>query len=156
MLEQLREGDVVINWKLDRLARSLKDLARLVNEIQENGAGLTSFHDHIDSTPPHGRFTFDLFVALAEFERDIIRERINAGLAAARARGRKGDRPKRLSKKAQNTAIIAERLYEQGELTVQEIYYQLPISRMTLYNYLRHRGVEIGEARKGKSEKVAA
>ncbi len=106
MLEQLREGDLIIIWKLDRLARSLKDLVGLVTEINEKGAGLTSLHDHIDTTTPHGKFTFHLFAALAEFERDIIRERTNAGLATTQARGRKNDRPKWLSKKAQNTAII--------------------------------------------------
>lgn len=150
MLEQIREGDVIIIWKLDRLARSLKDLVSLVNEIQEKGAGLNSLHDHIDTTTPHGKFTFHIFAAMAEFERDIIRERTNAGLASARARGRKGGRPKGLSKKAQNTAIIAEKLYEEGELTIKEICEQLSISKMTLYNYLRYRGVEIGVARRVK------
>jgi DNA invertase Pin-like site-specific DNA recombinase len=144
MLEQLRDGDIIIIWKLDRLARSLKDLVGLVTEIQEKGAGLNSLHDHIDTTTPHGKFTFHLFAALAEFERDIIRERTNAGLAAARARGRKGGRPRGLSKKAQHTAIIAERLYQEGELTVKEICDQLSISKMTFYNYLRYRGVKVG------------
>ncbi len=148
MIEHLREGDVIVVWKLDRLARSLKDLVGLVNEIQDKGAGLQSLNDHIDTTTPHGKFTFHLFAALAEFERDIIRERTNAGLAAARARGRKGGRPKGLSKKAKHTAIIAERLYQEGEMTVREICEQLSISKMTLYNYLRHRGVEVGDARK--------
>ncbi len=97
---------------------------------------------------PHGKFTFHIFAAMAEFERDIIRERTNAGLAAARARGRKGGRPKGLSKKAQHTAIIAEQLYLEEELTVQQICEQLSISKMTFYNYLRYRGVEIGSPRK--------
>ena len=144
LLEQLREGDVVVVWKLDRLARSLKDLVNLVNEIQEKGAGLQSLNDHIDTTTPQGKLTFHLFAALAEFERDIIRERTNAGLAAARARGRVGGRPKGLSKKAQHTAIIAENLYLEKSLMVHEICEQLSISRGTLYNYLRHRGVEVG------------
>ncbi|MCA9962688.1 MAG: recombinase family protein [Anaerolineales bacterium] len=147
LLEQLREGDVVVVWKLDRLARSLKDLVNLVNEIQEKGVGLQSLNDHIDTTTPQGKLTFHLFAALAEFERDIIRERTNAGLAAARARGRVGGRPKGLSKKAQHTAIIAENLYLEQKLTVNEICEQLSISRGTLYNYLRHRGVELGAAR---------
>ncbi|NIP28454.1 MAG: recombinase family protein [Phycisphaerae bacterium] len=144
MIEQIRKGDVVIIWKLDRLGRSLKDLVQLVNEIQDKGAGLKSLNDHIDTTTPHGKFTFHLFAALAEFERDIIRERTNAGLAAARARGRKGGRPKGLSSKAQHTAIIAEKLYLEGELTIKEICDQLSIAKMTLYSYLRHRGVKIG------------
>jgi DNA invertase Pin-like site-specific DNA recombinase len=146
MLGQLRKGDVVVIWKLDRLARSLKDLVGLVNEIQERGGALHSLNDQIDTTTPHGKFTFHIFAALAEFELDIIRERTKAGLAAARARGRIGGRPKGLSKKAQHTAIIAEKLYQERELTVKEICEQLSISKGTLYNYLRHRGVNIGAA----------
>jgi DNA invertase Pin-like site-specific DNA recombinase len=147
MLGQLRKGDVVVIWKLDRLARSLKDLVGLVNEIQEKGGALHSLNDLIDTTTPHGKFTFHIFAALAEFERDIISERTKAGLAAARARGRKGGRPKGLSKKAQHAAIIAEKLYQERELTVKEICEQLSISRGTFYNYLRYRGVNIGALR---------
>jgi DNA invertase Pin-like site-specific DNA recombinase len=147
MLGQLRKGDVVVIWKLDRLARSLKDLVGLVNEIQERGGALHSLNDLIDTTTPHGKFTFHIFAALAEFELDIIRERTKAGLAAARARGRIGGRPKGLSKKAQHTAIIAEKLYQERELTVKEICEQLSISRGTFYNYLRYRGVNIGAPR---------
>lgn len=151
MLRQLRAGDVVIVWKLDRLARSMQDLVRLVNEIQGRGAELQSLNDHIDTTSPTGKFTFHIFAALAEFERDIIRERTKAGLAAARARGRIGGRPKGLSQKAQHTAIIAEQLYLAGELTVKEICEQLSISRGTFYNYLRHQGVEPGAPRTRKA-----
>ncbi len=143
LLGQLREGDIVVIWKLDRLARSLKDLVSLVNEIQEKGGALHSLNDQIDTTTPHGKFTFHVFAALAEFERDIIRERTKAGLAAARARGRVGGRPKGLSRKAQQTAIIAEKLYLERELTVAQICEQLSISRGTFYNYLRYRGVSI-------------
>ncbi len=150
MLEHLREGDVIVIWKLDRLARSLKDLVDLVTQIQENGASFQSLNDQIDTTTAHGKFTFHVFAALAEFERDIIRERTKAGLAAARARGRKGGRPKGLSKKAQHAAIIAERLYLEGKLSIKEICEQLSISKGTLYNYLRHQGVEIGEKRQQK------
>ncbi len=143
LIDQLRAGDVVVIWKLDRLARSLKDLVGLVNEIQERGGALHSLNDQIDTTTPQGKFTFHVFAALAEFERDIIRERTKAGLAAARARGRVGGRPRGLSRKAQHTAIIAEKLYQERELTVKEICEQLSISRGTLYNYLRFRGVTI-------------
>ena len=85
MLGQLRKGDVVVIWKLDRLARSLKDLVGLVNEIQEKGGALHSLNDLIDTTTPHGKFTFHIFAALAEFERDIISERTKAHMYAARA-----------------------------------------------------------------------
>ena len=84
---------------------------------------------------------------LAEFERDIISERTKAGLAAARARGRKGGRPKALSQKAKHTAIIAERLYQEGELSIREICEQLSISKGTLYNYLCYQGVNVGRRR---------
>lgn len=144
MLDQLRPNDIVIIWKLDRLARSLKDLVNLVNDIQEKGAGLQSLNDNIDTTTPHGKLTFHLFAALAEFERDIISERTKAGLTAARARGRKGGRPKGLSKKAEHTAIIAEQLYKERRLSVKEICEQLSISKNTFYRYLRYRGVEVG------------
>jgi len=145
MLEQLRAGDTVVMWKLDRLARSLKDLIDLVNKIKDQGAFVHSLNDQIDTMTSHGKFTFHLFAALAEFERDIIRERTNAGLAAARARGRKGGRPRGLSKKAQHTAIIAEKLYLEQKLTIKEICEQLSISKSTLYNYLHFQGVPIAQ-----------
>lgn len=148
LLAQLRKGDIIVVWKLDRLGRSLKDLVNIVNEIQEKGAGLQSLNDHIDTTTPHGKLTFHLFAALAEFERDIIRERTVAGLAAARARGRKGGRPAGLSREAKQKAIVAESYYKQGEFSISEICEQLNISRNTLYKYLRHRGVQIGKYEK--------
>ena len=147
MIEHLREGDVIVIWKLDRLARSLRDLVDLVNHIQGKGAALLSLNDQIDTTTSHGKFTFHIFAALAEFERDIIRERTKAGLAAARARGRRGGRPTGLSATAQHTAIIAEKLYLEDNLSTTEICEQLSISRGTLYKYLRHQGVEIGGKR---------
>ena len=150
LVNELRAGDVVVIWKLDRLARSLKDLVNLVNQIQDAEAGLQSLNDPIDTTTPTGKLTFHLFAALAEFERDIIRERTKAGLEAARARGREGGRPKGLSKKAAQTAIIAEKLYQEGELSVKEICAQLSLSKGTFYNYLHHRGVEPGTRPKKK------
>ena len=144
LLEHLRKGDVVVVWKLDRLARSLKDLVSLVNQIQEKGTSFQSVNDQIDTTSAQGKFTFHIFASLAEFERDIIRERTKAGLAAARARGRVGGRPKGLSKKAQHKAILAERLYLEGELSISEICEQLSISKGTLYNYLHYQDIEVG------------
>lgn len=144
MIEQLREGDTVIVWKLDRLGRSLRDLVRRVAEIQDKGAEFKSLHDSIDTTTPQGKLTFHLFAALAEFERDIIAERTLAGLEAARARGRKGGRPKGLSKKAKDKAMISETLYSQGK-PVSEICDYLNISKSTLYRYLEYQGVEVGK-----------
>lgn len=144
LIKFLRKGDVVVIYKLDRLGRSLNDLIKIVSRIQEKGAGLKSLNDHIDTTTPTGKLTFHLFAALAEFERDIIRQRTKAGLEAARARGRVGGRPKGLSKKAKDKAIIAEQLYKEQRLSVKEICEHISVSRMTLYSYLRYRGVEIG------------
>lgn len=141
MVEQLREGDVIIIWKLDRLGRSLRDLVNLINEIQDKGAGLKSLNDSVDTTTPQGKLTFHLFACLAEFERDIISERTKAGLESARARGRKGGRPRGLSKEARDKAIIAETLYKQGEMSISEICNHLDIARSTFYKYLKYRSV---------------
>ena len=144
LLSRLRAGDVLVIWKLDRLGRSLKHLVTLATELMEREIGLISLNDPIDTTTPQGRLVFNIFASLAEFERDLIRERTQAGLKAARARGRKGGRPRGLSKKADATAMAAETLYREGKLSVQEICDQLGISKPTLYAYLRHRGVKLG------------
>ena len=144
LLEDAREGDTVVIWKLDRLGRSLAHLVDTVNALSARGVGLKSLNDPIDTTTPQGRFVFNLFASLSEFERDLIRERTQAGLTAARARGRKGGRPKGLATKALSTASAAETLYRGGKLTGQQIADQLNISKSTLYAYLRHRGVAVG------------
>lgn len=143
MLDQLRKNDIVVIWKLDRLGRSLKDLVAIVNQIEEKGAQLQSLNDSLDTSTAHGKLIFHLFASLAEFEREIISERTKAGLNAARARGRKGGRPKGLSKSAEHKAIIAADLYRKQDLSVSEICEQLSISKSTLYRYLRHQGAEI-------------
>ncbi|PHN03872.1 hypothetical protein CRP01_23645 [Flavilitoribacter nigricans DSM 23189 = NBRC 102662] len=104
---------------------------------------MKSLNDAIDTTTPQGKLTFHLFASLAEFERDIIRERTKAGLEAARARGRKGGRPKGLSKEAKDKAMIAETLYRNGEMSVTDICKHLGIARSTLYKYLKYRKVKI-------------
>lgn len=139
LLEHLREGDIAVIWKLDRLGRSLRDLVNLVTDIQAKGAGLKSLNDSIDTTTPQGKLTFHLFAALAEFEREIIRERTKAGLESARARGRKGGRPKGLTKDATDKAIIASSLYAQKQMTVAEICKHLGIAKSTFYKYLKCR-----------------
>lgn len=154
MLDNLRSGDVLVIWKLDRLGRSLNHLVSLVDELMKKEVGLQSLNDPIDTTTPQGRLSFNLFASLAEFERDIIRERTQAGLSAARARGRNGGRPKGLPKKAEATACAAETLYKEGALGVDEIARKLGIAKSTLYSYLRHRGVEIG-AYKPRAECVS-
>ena len=152
MIDQLREDDVVVIWKLDRLGRSLRDLVNLVTEIQSKGAGIKSLTDQIDTTTPQGKLTFHLFAALAEFERDIISERTKAGLVSARARGRTGGRKKGLSKEAKDKAMLAETLYKQEEMSIIEICNHLKISRSTLYKYLRFREVKIGNYTKTDKE----
>ena len=144
VVDQLRPDDILVIWKLDRLGRSLRHLVELVNTLIEKDVGLVSLHDPIDTTTPQGRLSFNLFAALAEFERDLIRERTQAGLTAARARGRQGGRPKGVPPAAEATACAAETLYRERQLSVQEIARRLGISKSTLYAYLRHRGVEIG------------
>ena len=129
-------------WKLDRLGRSLQHLVTLTNELMTRQIGLISLNDPIDTTTPQGRRVFNIFASLAEFERDLIRERTQAGLQAARTRGRKGGRPGGLSKRAQATAMAAETLYREGQLSVQAICDQLHITKPTLYAYLKHRGMQ--------------
>lgn len=143
LLVHLRAGDVLVIWKLDRLGRSLPHLVELTQELLEKEVGLQSLSDPIDTTTAQGRLVFNIFASLAQFERDLIRERTIAGLASARARGRLGGRKKGLSAKAQKTALIAEALYKQRQLPVIDLCKQLSISKPTLYRYLRSRGVEI-------------
>jgi DNA invertase Pin-like site-specific DNA recombinase len=144
MLDNLRAGDVLVIWKLDRLRRSLRHLVELVHGLMEKGVGLKSLNDPIDTTTPQGRLSFNLFASLAEFERDLIRERTQAGLSAARARGHRGGRPRGLPSSAEVTARAAETLYTERKLSVRQIADRLGISKSTLYAYLRHRGVRIG------------
>lgn len=146
LLEQLRPGDTVVIYKLDRLARSFRDLVDIVQQIENRGANITSLNDAmIDTTTPQGKLVFNIFASLAEFERSLIVERTNAGLASARARGRIGGRPKGLAPKALQNAKYAKILYEQEELSIAEICEQVDISRASLYKYLRHLGVKIGK-----------
>lgn len=148
LVNNLRPGDVIVVWKLDRLGRSLKHLVELINQFLQQEVGLRSLNDHIDTTTPQGRLIFNIFASLAEFERDLIQERTTAGLAAARARGRLGGKPKGLSKQAESIACAAETLYKEGKLTVSEIISQLGIARATFYNYLRHRNVLVSSFKK--------
>lgn len=143
LLEQIRKGDVIVVYKLDRLGRSLKHLLEIVEILNTKNVALQSLHDNIDTTTPQGRLFFNISASFAEFEKDLIRERTKAGLEAARERGKKGGRRKGLSKEAQQKAIIAENYYNEGIKSVNEIATDLKISKMTLYKYLRERNVEI-------------
>jgi DNA invertase Pin-like site-specific DNA recombinase len=144
ILRNLRTGDTVVIWKLDRLGRNLAHLIQLTTHLSEKKVGLISLNDPIDTTTSHGRLIFSIFGSLAEFERELIIERTHAGLKSARARGRKGGRPKGMSQDAMHKATIAEALYTNGTISVKKIAEQLDISKTTLYLYLRSRNVMIG------------
>lgn len=135
-LEFLREGDSLVVWRLDRLGRSLKHLIETVGELEERGIGFRSLQESIDTTTSGGRLIFHIFGALAEFERNLIRERTMAGLSAARARGRVGGRPRALDEKKTQ---LAYQLYDEKKYAVIEICQMLEISKPTLYAYLRRR-----------------
>ena len=150
ILKEARPKDVIVIWKLDRLGRSLKHLVELVAELNQRNIGLRSLNDPIDTTTAQGRLVFNIFASLAEFEREIIRERTNAGLVAARARGRVGGRKPGLDEDAQRKARIAASYYEE-RMPVNQIAKDLDISKATLYKYLRFRKVEIGKYEKQTS-----
>lgn len=133
MLEQLRTDDVVVVWRLDRLGRSLKNLIELVEHLAERGVGFRSLSESIDTTTANGKLFFAVMGALAEFERDLIRERTQAGLAAARARGRVGGRPSVMNAKKIDKA---RKLYDSRQHTVAEIAEMLNVSVATIYRHL--------------------
>ena len=132
--EQLRKGDILVVYRLDRLARSIKDLIDWVTYFEKEGVAFKSVHENIDTTTPTGKLTFHIFAAIAEFERSLIIERTQAGLAAARARGRKGGRPKALNKDKRDVAVD---LYNQKKLTIEKICEMMEITKPTLYKYIR-------------------
>ncbi|MFB2706479.1 MULTISPECIES: recombinase family protein [Marinobacter] len=133
-LQYARTGDTIVVWRLDRLSRSLKDLIEMVTLLESKGIGLKSLQEAIDTSSSSGKLIFHIFGALAEFERNLIRERTQAGLQAARARGRKGGRPKSLSKDKQALAV---KLYDEKEHTVDQICEMMGISKPTLYKYIK-------------------
>ncbi|BAI76850.1 resolvase (plasmid) [Azospirillum sp. B510] len=128
-----RRGDTLVVWRLDRLGRSLKDLIQLAEQLDAAGIGLRSLHDAIDTGSSGGRLVFHMFGALAEFERNLVRERTQAGLSAARARGRMGGRRKVLEPDKRRLAV---QLYQERKHTVMEICRLMGISKPTLYAYV--------------------
>ena len=132
-LEHLRGGDTLVVWRLDRLGRSLSQLIALMTQLEERTVGFRSLTEQIDTTTSGGRLIFHIFGALAEFERNLIRERTMAGLAAARARGRQGGRPKKLDV---TKAAMAQQLYNDQRNSIDAICKTLGISRATLYRYI--------------------
>ena len=128
-----REGDILVVWRLDRLGRSLKDLIEIVNALGERGVGFQSLTEGFDTTTPGGKLIFHLFGALAEFEREIIRERTRAGLEAARARGRKGGRKRKMTSK---DIAMAETLMADQNNSPKDIAKRFGVSKSTLYRRL--------------------
>jgi DNA invertase Pin-like site-specific DNA recombinase len=131
-LDFMREGDTLVVWKLDRLARSLKQLIETVENMEARESGFRSLTENIDTTTSSGRLVFHIFASLAEFERSIIRERTTAGLNAARARGRTGGRPRSLDA---SDLTAARALLADPEIPVAEIARRLNIDQSTLYRY---------------------
>jgi DNA invertase Pin-like site-specific DNA recombinase len=132
-LDYLRDGDTLVVWRLDRLGRSLKHLLEVVNALDERGVGFRSIHEAIDTTTSTGKLVFHIFGALAEFERDLIKDRTTAGLAAARARGRVGGRKPVMTVKQ---VEVAQQMYAAGDSTVADIAKVLGVSRATVYRQL--------------------
>jgi len=132
-LDYLREGDTLVVWKLDRLARSMKQLIETAEMLDARKIGLRSLTENIDTTTSGGRLVFHLFGALAEFERSIIRERTTAGLTAARARGRVGGRPKSLG---ESDLAVARALLADPKITTKEVAERLGVSVSTLYKHI--------------------
>jgi DNA invertase Pin-like site-specific DNA recombinase len=133
-LAYVRAGDTLVVWRLDRLGRSLKDLIEKLTELHNRKIGFKSLTENIDTTTSGGKLIFHIFGALAEFERDLIKERTEAGLQAARERGRRGGRPKALTQKQ---IEMARALYADNRHTINEICKTLQISKTSLYRYLK-------------------
>ncbi|WP_457572829.1 recombinase family protein [Desulfolithobacter sp.] len=138
-LEQLRPGDTLVVWRLDRLGRSLKHLIEVVEDLQEKSVAFCSLTEGMDTSTPGGKMIFHIFGALGEFERDLIRERTNAGLQAARARGRVGGRKNKLTP-AQVKTLLS--MYESKQYTTRQIRETFGISQPTLYRYIREAKAE--------------
>jgi DNA invertase Pin-like site-specific DNA recombinase len=133
VLAALRPGDTLVVWRLDRLGRSLRHLIETVNELRDRGVKFKSLQESIDTSTSGGKLIFHLFGALAEFERDVARERTQAGLAAARTRGRSGGRPRAMTP---DKVRLARQLYASREHTVASIASTLGVSRASIYRHL--------------------
>lgn len=132
-LEICREGDTLVVWRLDRLGRSIKNLIDLAEILDSRGIGLKSCQEAIDTNTSGGKLIFHMFGALAEFERNLLKERTKAGLESARARGRTGGRPKALDSKKRDLAIS---LYDGKQHSIKDICDIMGIGKTTLYKYI--------------------
>lgn len=141
-MNHLRSGDTLVVWRLDRLGRTLKHLIATITDLSDKGIGFKSLQENMDTTTSGGKLIFHIFGALAEFEREVIKERTKAGLQAARARGRLGGRPKIQTVDPKKIAL-ARQLYDDGHMTVQEICDTLHIGRATLYRYVEDKTAKV-------------
>jgi DNA invertase Pin-like site-specific DNA recombinase len=146
VLDQLRPGDTLVVWKLDRLGRSLRHLVDTVTALADHGVGFRSLQEQVDTTTPGGKLVFHVFAALAEFELDLVRERTSAGLAAARARGRHGGRP---SVMTADKLQVAREMYASKQYTVAAIATTLGVSRASVYRYLPNANGRLGPSAHG-------
>ena len=137
-------------WRLDRLGRSIRHLIDQMADLQDRGVAFRSLQENIDTSSSGGKLIFHIFASLAEFERDLVRERTHAGLQAARARGKVGGRPRLLSGDKLRTA---QKLYEQQEMTVAQIGEVLGVSRTTVYRALRRESGVTPPRRQSSSKK---
>ncbi|QBZ83845.1 DNA-invertase hin [Hydrogenovibrio crunogenus] len=138
-LKMLRAGDVLVVWKLDRLARSLKDLVEIISELEAKGVGFKSLTESIDTTSPGGKLIFHIFGALSEFEHSLIRERTLEGLKAARARGRKGGRKPSMTRSDVQKAAA---MLKDPNITKKEVAEHFKVSRLTLNKSLTREGFD--------------
>ena len=134
--ELLREGDTLVVWRLDRLGRSLKNLIEWIQELKSRGIQFNSLTENIDTSTPTGELIFHIFGSLAQFERNLIRERTTSGLNAARARGRTGGRPLKLGLDQRKHAL---ELYDQKKFSIEEICNIIGVGKTTLYRYLHRK-----------------
>ncbi|OZF41333.1 MULTISPECIES: recombinase family protein [Nocardiaceae] len=133
LFSHLRSGDTLVVWRLDRLGRSLPHLLQTVEDLDSDGVGFRSLTESIDTTTSGGKLIYSIFGALAEFERNLIRERTQLGLAAARAQGRTGGRPRSMSE----AKIKQARRMRAGGMSLADIRDVVGVSRSTLYRYLK-------------------
>ena len=158
-LDVARDGDALVIWKLDRIGRSLPHVVGLVGDLQKRGVGLKVLTGDVDTTTPTGRLVFGIFATLAEFERDLIHERTMAGLAAARARGRSGGRPRVMTRQKLKAAMA---LMADRDNAARDVAAQLGVSVSTLYAYVdaegqpRERATELLGKRASKSAMAVA
>ncbi|WP_339072826.1 recombinase family protein [Sinorhizobium meliloti] len=151
-LDYMREGDTLVVWKLDRLARSLKQLIETVEALEDRGIGFRSLTEAIDTTKAGGGLVVQIFGALAEFERGVIREPTRAGLNAARSRGRKGGRPPKLKASDLEAAKV---LLADREINVEDVARRLGVSPATLYRYIPAARSSVGLVGWAGSEKTS-